>query len=91
MLGSVDANTGDAQTGSTIEPFIIGVLHLHAKSLALVSSTCKGNSISSNIEEACNAGWDTDQFLTDVSEATLIMLSVIKNVSAYKIFSPDLD
>lgn len=38
MLGSVDANTGDAQTG-----------------------------------------WDTDQFLTDVSEATLIMLSVIKN------------
>jgi xylose isomerase len=39
MLGSVDANTGDAQTG-----------------------------------------WDTDQFLTDVSEATLIMLSVIKNV-----------
>jgi xylose isomerase len=38
MLGSVDANTGDAQTG-----------------------------------------WDTDQFLTDVSEATLVMLSVIKN------------
>jgi xylose isomerase len=38
MLGSVDANTGDAQTG-----------------------------------------WDTDQFLTDISEATLVMLSVIKN------------
>jgi xylose isomerase len=28
---------------------------------------------------AKSAGWDTDQFLTDVSEATLIMLSVIKN------------
>lgn len=24
-------------------------------------------------------GWDTDQFLTDISEATLVMLSVIKN------------
>lgn len=38
MLGNIDANTGDAQTG-----------------------------------------WDTDQFLTDISEATLIMLTVIKN------------
>lgn len=25
-------------------------------------------------------GWDTDQFLTDIAEATLVMLSVIKNV-----------
>eukprot|EP01018_Ginkgo_biloba_P015161 Gb_01664 [translate_table: standard] len=39
MLGNIDANTGDAQTG-----------------------------------------WDTDQFLTDVGEATLIMLTVVKNV-----------
>ncbi|XP_047320051.1 xylose isomerase isoform X1 [Impatiens glandulifera] len=38
ILGSFDANTGDAQTG-----------------------------------------WDTDQFLTDISEATLIMLTVIRN------------
>lgn len=38
VLGNIDANTGDAQTG-----------------------------------------WDTDQFLTDVEEATLIMLTVIKN------------
>ncbi|KAI5675466.1 hypothetical protein M9H77_06416 [Catharanthus roseus] len=38
MLGNVDANTGDPQTG-----------------------------------------WDTDQFMMDVSEATLVMLSVIKN------------
>lgn len=38
MLGSIDANTGDAQIG-----------------------------------------WDTDQFLTDIAEATLIMLTVIKN------------
>ncbi|KAJ7528598.1 hypothetical protein O6H91_15G009700 [Diphasiastrum complanatum] len=38
MLGNIDANTGDPQTG-----------------------------------------WDTDQFLTDVTEATLIMLSVVKN------------
>lgn len=43
MLGSFDANTGDAQTG-----------------------------------------WDTDQFLVDVAEATLIMLTVIKNVSEMK-------
>lgn len=29
----------------------------------------------------CNtAGWDTDQFPMDVAEATLVMLSVIKNV-----------
>ncbi|KAL9267655.1 Xylose isomerase-like protein [Drosera capensis] len=38
MLGNIDANTGDPQTG-----------------------------------------WDTDQFMTDISEATLVMLSVIKN------------
>eukprot|EP00252_Welwitschia_mirabilis_P025500 TRINITY_DN798_c0_g1_i2.p1 TRINITY_DN798_c0_g1~~TRINITY_DN798_c0_g1_i2.p1 ORF type:complete len:518 (+),score=75.33 TRINITY_DN798_c0_g1_i2:233-1555(+) len=38
MLGNIDANTGDAQTG-----------------------------------------WDTDEFLTDIKEATLIMLTVIKN------------
>ncbi|GAB4838202.1 hypothetical protein Ancab_027732 [Ancistrocladus abbreviatus] len=38
LLGNIDANTGDAQTG-----------------------------------------WDTDQFMTDIAEATLVMLSVIKN------------
>eukprot|EP00249_Psilotum_nudum_P016100 c25657_g1_i1 orf=91-1557(+) len=38
LLGSIDANTGDYQTG-----------------------------------------WDTDQFLVDVAEATLIMLTVVKN------------
>lgn len=38
MLGNIDANTGDAQTG-----------------------------------------WDTDQFLVDVGEATLVMMTVIKN------------
>jgi xylose isomerase len=38
LLGNIDANTGDAQTG-----------------------------------------WDTDQFLTDVGEATMVMMSVIKN------------
>ncbi|XP_021895242.1 xylose isomerase-like isoform X2 [Carica papaya] len=38
LLGNIDANSGDAQTG-----------------------------------------WDTDQFLTDIGEATMIMLSVIKN------------
>lgn len=38
VLGNVDANTGDAQTG-----------------------------------------WDTDQFLTNIEEATLVMLTVIKN------------
>ena len=26
------------------------------------------------------AGWDTDQFLVDIQEATMIMLSVIRNV-----------
>lgn len=26
-------------------------------------------------------GWDTDQFMMDVGEATLVMLTVIKNVS----------
>ncbi|XP_052488249.1 xylose isomerase isoform X3 [Gossypium raimondii] len=39
LLGNIDANSGDAQTG-----------------------------------------WDTDQFLTDTREATMIMLSVIENV-----------
>ncbi|GAB2267461.1 hypothetical protein Dimus_002444 [Dionaea muscipula] len=38
LLGNIDANTGDAQTG-----------------------------------------WDTDQFMTDIAEATVVMLSVIKN------------
>ncbi|WZZ89971.1 hypothetical protein YC2023_118550 [Brassica napus] len=38
LLGNIDANTGDAQTG-----------------------------------------WDTDQFLTDLGEATMVMMSVIKN------------
>ncbi|KAE8689543.1 Xylose isomerase [Hibiscus syriacus] len=38
LLGNIDANSGDPQTG-----------------------------------------WDTDQFLTDIGEATMIMLSVIKN------------
>ncbi|KAL8138230.1 hypothetical protein V2J09_004231 [Rumex salicifolius] len=38
VLGNVDANTGDPQTG-----------------------------------------WDTDQFMTDIQEATMVMLSVIKN------------
>ncbi|KAJ8439559.1 hypothetical protein Cgig2_024146 [Carnegiea gigantea] len=38
LLGNIDANTGDPQTG-----------------------------------------WDTDQFMTDVAEATMVMLSVIKN------------
>eukprot|EP00271_Cylindrocystis_brebissonii_P009764 TRINITY_DN249_c0_g1_i1.p1 TRINITY_DN249_c0_g1~~TRINITY_DN249_c0_g1_i1.p1 ORF type:complete len:489 (-),score=103.78 TRINITY_DN249_c0_g1_i1:1643-3109(-) len=38
LLGNIDANTGDAQTG-----------------------------------------WDTDQFLTDPAEATLVMLSVLRN------------
>uniref|UniRef100_A0A0D6QWY3 Xylose isomerase n=1 Tax=Araucaria cunninghamii TaxID=56994 RepID=A0A0D6QWY3_ARACU len=38
MLGNIDANTGDEQTG-----------------------------------------WDTDEFLTDIPEATLVMLTVIKN------------
>ena len=45
MLGSFDANTGDAQTG-----------------------------------------WDTDQFLVDVAEATLIMLTIVKNVCAHRTF-----
>lgn len=27
-----------------------------------------------------NAGWDTDQFLTDIAEATMVMLSVVRNV-----------
>ncbi|KAH9615191.1 hypothetical protein KSS87_022844 [Heliosperma pusillum] len=38
LLGNIDANTGDPQTG-----------------------------------------WDTDQFMTDVAEATLVMLTVVKN------------
>ncbi|KAI5348806.1 hypothetical protein L3X38_001693 [Prunus dulcis] len=38
LLGNIDANTGDPQTG-----------------------------------------WDTDQFLTDIAEATLVMLTVVKN------------
>jgi len=29
-------------------------------------------------------GWDTDQFLTDVGEATMVMMSVIKNVCNIK-------
>lgn len=31
----------------------------------------------------CNEhlGWDTDEFLTDIGEATKVMLSVVKNVS----------
>lgn len=28
-----------------------------------------------------HAGWDTDEFLTDIGEATKVMLSVVKNVS----------
>jgi hypothetical protein len=31
-------------------------------------------------------GWDTDQFLTDVAEATLIMSSVVKNVSGMIVY-----
>ncbi|CAH8362267.1 unnamed protein product [Eruca vesicaria subsp. sativa] len=34
--------------------------------------------IDANTREA-QTGWDTDQFLTDVGEATLVMMSVIKN------------
>ncbi|MBA0662944.1 hypothetical protein Goklo_007005, partial [Gossypium klotzschianum] len=45
LLGNIDANSGDAQTG-----------------------------------------WDTDQFLTDTREATMIMLSVIKNFKKNKEF-----
>lgn len=26
-------------------------------------------------------GWDTDEFMTDIAEATKVMLTVIKNVS----------
>lgn len=26
------------------------------------------------------SGWDTDQFLTDIGEATMVMLSVVRNV-----------
>lgn len=29
------------------------------------------------------AGWDTDQFMMDVGEATLVMLTVIKNVCRF--------
>ena len=51
------------------------------------------NNLTSNVEDfvlTCHeigsealiiiAGWDTDQFLVDIQEATMIMLSVIRNV-----------
>lgn len=50
----------------------------------LTPAICKKPSLAYQVPRL-NAGWDTDQFLTDVSEATLIMLSVIKNVSAQAI------
>ena len=33
-----------------------------------------------------DAGWDTDQFLTDIAEATMVMLSVVRNVSYNQIY-----
>lgn len=36
------------------------------------------------------AGWDTDQFLTDIAEATMVMLSVVRNVCYNKIYSNSL-
>ncbi len=32
-------------------------------------------------------GWDTDQFLTDIGEATLVMLSVVRNVCDKCVFN----
>jgi hypothetical protein len=37
--------------------------------------------IHSNITFSLRTGWDTDQFMTDIAEATLVMSSVVKNVS----------
>lgn len=36
----------------------------------------------SNFTFSLWTGWDTDQFMTDIGEATLVMSSVVKNVSA---------
>ena len=35
----------------------------------------------SNVTFPLWTGWDTDQFMTDIAEATLVMSSVVKNVS----------
>ena len=35
----------------------------------------------SNVTFPLWTGWDTDQFMTDITEATLVMSSVVKNVS----------
>lgn len=73
MLGNVDANTGDPQTGIW-------------RISELIIFTCRKFQIIDTeyfltLDEIFNAtGWDTDQFMMDVSEATLVMLSVIKNV-----------
>lgn len=73
MLGNIDANSGDPQTGN------IG-LQLLALLLALLLAVinCLDDNLESNFYNT--AGWDTDQFPMDVAEATLVMLSVIKNV-----------
>ena len=42
----------------------------------------------SNVTFPLWTGWDTDQFMTDITEATLVMSSVVKNVSGMNQFSP---
>ena len=80
-LGNVDANTGDAQVRPRGAPI----------SLAEAQAVCRAAVVlpSAGIVHArltrpfsartLQVGWDTDQFLTDVTQATLVMLPVIRN------------
>ena len=79
MLGNIDANTGDAQTGngpyspialyscfvwfnSQVSTFEEWIASLSKLIFYILYSTC--------------LGWDTDQFLIDISEENLTMLTV---------------
>ena len=70
LLGNIDANTGDAQTGNAylISPLLI------------INDSYQVPGDANNFFFFASTGWDTDQFLTDVGEATMFMMSVLRNV-----------
>lgn len=87
MLGNIDANTGDPQTGN----FELAALELASK-ISFKSTTSLepfnwnhlkqlGRFRFVNWSYYVGVGWDTDQFMTDIAEATMVMTSVIRNVS----------
>uniref|UniRef100_A0A0D3ALE8 xylose isomerase n=1 Tax=Brassica oleracea var. oleracea TaxID=109376 RepID=A0A0D3ALE8_BRAOL len=69
LLGNIDANTGHAQTGNAylISPLLI------------INDSYQVPGDANNFFFFASTGWDTDQFLTDVGEATMVMMSVLRN------------